>query len=542
MRKTKRKLGTPGFINGIIRRCEIEFRRRGFNQALDQIEDYIGVGNGVLQLFPHVELIQRYHEIPISRYTKVDYIPYDENNPIIKETEEAIMRLFATPEGEFDEETYNFVMMYFSTALHGRKKEPKFALLLGEGSAGKTTLADLQTNVLGVINNMHPGEGYGNSIDPSFFTTSQSGRSGGPDTEKVSIKHARCVYSDELDEGDVLYMGKIKRLTGGGVIGANDKNKKHETFTPKCIWMLVSNYEPGVKGSDYAAWRRLLKIVFRRRFMDAHNYDPNNPLHYLKDKKWADQATKDPAYLSAYLSILVKMHEKLQYEYGGDINLVPKTRIDYDTKIYQNEQDVYSRFISERVVHIGPVYPGTSRKPKLITMDEITQKFRKWFVNSLDTNVPPAQEIHKHIKQTILSKYESKSHANAFLIEEHVILEPGEIFDLNVAVEKIKREESDERDMSNLDDSVGSNNPDDVEPPLPPDDLDEKSEPVMVSGSDNFDIPNDLSDLEDAFVDDLSDEIIDDLSDEIIDDLSDEIIDDLSDEIIDDLSDDLSLS
>ena len=519
LRKTKRKLGTPGFIRGVISRCEIEFRRRGFDIALDQNENYIGVGNGVLQLFPHVELIQRYHEIPISRYTKADYIPYDENNPIIKETEEALKRLFVTPEGVFDEETYTFVMMYLSTSLHGRKKKALFMMFIGEGSAGKTTLAELQINTLGTINNKHPGFGYGNSVDTKFFTDPRKG-GGGPDTEKVSIKHARYVYSEETSDGDPLYMDQIKKLTGGGTVSGNDKNEKHETFVPKCVWAFISNFKPTIKGSDYAAWRRLLLVVCRRRFMPPEKYDPSNPLHYPEDPKWQEDAPNNPVYLSAYLSILVKFHERLQAEYNGDIKSVPKKRIDEDTKRYQNEQDIYSRFVSERAVHIGKTYPGTNRKPDRITLDEVTQKFRKWFASNLDNNVPRAQEIHTHIKETILSKYTSP-HTDEWIIEEHFILNPGDIFDLDEVIEKIKRDEavndihSDDDSQSCDSDNGGGATENNLHANSASDD----------GSIDNFDLPDDLSDLENAFEDDLSNDDGDDC-----DDLHSQIYDDLEDD------------
>lgn len=498
--KVVRKLGTVGFISAIISRCEIEFRRRGFNKALDNNPDYVGVGNGVLQLFPKVELIQRYHEIPISRYTKVDYVPYDINNPIIKETEEALKRLFATPEGVYDEETYHFVLMYLSTSLHGRKKKPLFMMFIGEGRAGKTTLAELHINALGTIDKKNPGLGYGNKLETTFFTSPRPGGSG-PDSQKMTIKNARYCYAEETDEGDSLYMGRVKEYTGGGHITGNDKNSRQETFLPSCIWLFISNYKPKIRGSDYAAWRRILLIIFRRRFMPPGEFEADNPLHYPDDPKWQEEVPKNPAYLSAYLSILVHFHEILQTKYGGDIKSVPHKNILGNTKAYQNEQDIYSKFISERAVHIGKFYPGTTRKPAGVTMEDITNKFKKWFVNNIESTPPSAQDIHHHIKETVLSKYEMPGISN-WTIEEWVILNPGEIFNLQDEIDKILREDTVQDSMDGLGDATDIPNdtpsvPEDPDDPDDPDSLDniELPEEYKIPEKKDEDLIDDLDDL-----------------------------------------------
>ena len=68
-------LGKDSFIKKILARCEVKFRQRGFDELLDTNTDVIGVGNGVLKVQPELEFIQRFHDIPISRSTNVDYEP-----------------------------------------------------------------------------------------------------------------------------------------------------------------------------------------------------------------------------------------------------------------------------------------------------------------------------------------------------------------------------------------------------------------------------------------------------------------------------------
>jgi hypothetical protein len=409
-------------------------------------------------------------------------------------------------------------MMYLSTSLHGRKKKPLFMLFIGEGSAGKTTLAELHSNAIGMIDGKNYGFGYANKLETSFFTSQKQGGSG-PDSQKMTIKKARYCYAEETNPGDALYMSRIKEYTGGGHITGNDKNVKQETFMPSCVWLFISNYKPIIKGSDYAAWRRLLLVNFIRRFMPPAKYDSTNPLHYPMDSKWSEDAPKDKHYLAAYLSILVHMHETLQTKYGGNITRVPCTRITKDTEAYQNEQDIYSRFIKERAIHIGKTYPGTNKKPDKVTLDEITKKFRTWFTNNVDPNPPHSQDIHHHINETILSKYKV-NYSNDWIIEEWVILNPGDIFNMDEVVEKIKREESKSSEFSGLDTPEAPDTQDAPDVPDVPDDLPDDL-PDVPSTQDNI-IHDDL-DWEDNLAEqaEQAEQAEEKIEDEFIDDLDD---------------------
>jgi hypothetical protein len=472
MYKTRRRLRTQAFITNIIKRCKVSFRDRGFEEVLDTNEDVLGVSNGVLQLMPVTELIQRYHEIPISRFTRVDYEPYDPNNPIIKETEEALKRLFVTPDGKFDEESYNFNMMYLASSLDGRKKQALFMIWVGDGSAGKSSLLELHINTLrSVIKN-----GYGNKLNTTFFTSPRPG--GGPDTEKMTTKHARFNYCSETEFGDSLYMARIKEFTGGENIAGNDKNEKQDIFEPNGIFIFCSNNEPNIRGSDYGTWRRILETRFLRKFRPKGDVDATDPLAAEADPKWNKMAPKNPEYQKAYLSILVKFYEMLRDKYGSDITQVPHKRIKEMTRAYRDDQDIYSKFITEQTEYIGKKFPGTNKDVKRIPLEEVAEKFRKWYSAKINSNHPQSAEILKSLKQTSINKY-VRTYAHRDYVEEHYIMALNEAFSLEETVAKIKAEEG-----------ISAPDTDDVsetEGAPPP-------EPIADEGNDNFDLPDDFSD------------------------------------------------
>jgi phage/plasmid-associated DNA primase len=512
IRKTKKRLGKKRFIFDVLDCCKMKFRRRGFMEVLDQNPDVFGVANGVLRLRPETELIQRYHEIPITRCSQVDYEPYNPNNPIVRETEEAIKRAFVTPEGEFDEESYEFNMMFLASSLDGHKKAPIFMIWEGDGSGGKSTLTELHLGTLGRVTK----GGYGNKMNTDFFTMKSKGGTGA-DSEKMSMKFSRYNYASETAHGDALQMSKIKEFTGGENIASRELFGKHDVFEPNGIYLLITNFELTIHGSDYGTWRRILRTVFRRKF--RAQLDPTDPLVMIADPKWI-RASKDPQYQKAYLSILVKFYEKLRDEYSNDITKVPHKRILEETQKYRDEQDVYSEFMSKQSVYIGKIYPGTTREVKRIPLQEISEKFKKWYAMNKGDKQPMSSEVLENLRRSIDGKYMREINGRRYLVE-HYIMSANEEFNLEEVVEKIKQDEA----MNDLSGNTG---------------YDANAEDLPEDFVEDFveDLPEDLPD--DAVGDDIAmpDDLMDDLDAEdygTIENLDNiEAPDDLSDDLTDD--------
>lgn len=410
-----RKLGEEPFINRIISRCTTIFRVRGFEEKLDTDPNVIGVGNGVLKVYPETTLIQHFHEIPITRSTNVDYEPYDPNNEKIKHLETEIKRLFA---GEDD--AFLFTMMYLASSLDGRKRVPLFFIWLGEGQNGKTFLLELHINTLrSVILG-----GYGAKLNVAFFTQSNY-KSGGADSEKMMLKYARFAYCSESEPGELLRMSKIKEFTSETISG-NEKFKTQDMFEANCHYVFCSNNDPRITGRDHGTWRRILVYNFKMKFIS--NPDPNNPYEHKEDKKFIEIITKDESYKSAYLSILVHYYEIYRDKYKSDISSVYSAAIRKDTKNYQNTQDTLARFINEQIIHIGPYYyhyidPETKSAPKVkeIPMHELIENYSVWYRRVIDDFHPIKSELERAFKTSCLKKYIITKYHNDFLTEHYLL-------------------------------------------------------------------------------------------------------------------------
>lgn len=411
--KTCERLGNAVAAAGILKKCRLVFRIRGFINQLDKDPNVLGVGNGVLKLYPNTELIQRYHDNPISRFTPVDYIEYDPSNPYIKELERAIRDLFAD-----EEDAYYFTMCYLASSLDARNKNPLLYLWMGEGSNGKSFLLELHINMLG---NVVAG-GYGTKMSIAFLTKE---RKDGPDSEKMLLKHARFAYFSESDAGDYIRTGNVKEITGGENVSAAEKFQKQDNFRVHCHFVVATNNDPRISGSDHGTWRRILVYRFKMKLCD--NPDPNNKYEKKVDRRFADVVNRSPEYLSAYIAIMGKYYALYRDKYNYNLDNIPRPSIDRDTEHYRNEQDTINRFITHRVIYIGAENEN-GEPTEHISLQDLANKYIEWYRASIADVKLLTMDIVKVFQISRLKKYVQKKHTGDFLTC-HRILGKNESYD-----------------------------------------------------------------------------------------------------------------
>jgi phage/plasmid-associated DNA primase len=381
-------LGSHTRIETIIKECAIEFRERGFIQNLDTYPDYIGVNNGVLRL-DRTEFIDRYHQIPISRTTRTQYnvekidpaTVHEHPNPRIRYLWTELRRIFY-----HDEDAFHFTMTYLASSLDGRVKNPFFFIWLGEGSNGKSAILELHMNTLGLVTT----GGYATKINSSFFTCKKRNE-GGPDSEKMTLKSARFTCCSESEAGDALRMAKIKEFTSDTLSG-NEKHKTQEIFKSNCHFVFASNNDPRVSGRDYGTWRRILVYRFKMQF--KHKPDPSNPQEYKSNEKFIKIFTTHPEYRSAYFSILMHFYELYRDRYNYNLDNVPRPTIDAETQAFQNEQDLLSRFISQRLIEVGESAPH-------ISISTLVERYNEW-LHVVDGSSANAKETAREFSKTAI--------------------------------------------------------------------------------------------------------------------------------------------
>ena len=402
-RSSSSKLYTDGFKKAIVRQCEVLFRRRGFSDELDSCSNCMGVGNGVLKLEKDgsVELLSGFHELPVSKFTTVNYYPYDPEAPGVKRMWEILKGMF--PESDYD--AMHKLLYMFSTSLDGFPKDSEFYQLLGVGANGKSSLLELIKTILGL---------YGAKLSMSVLTEKRQ-QSSGANEQLMVLKDARLGFYSETNKSEVMNMAIAKELTSQESITARGIYQKQQTFRPNCLHVITTNHEMTIKTTDHGTWRRMNLYTMKHKFV--RNPSKDDPFEKPIDESIAKEMAYREDLKEALMSILVEYWKSLQKDYGGNLSNVRSPTIERETAEYRYRQDILTRFICDNLVHS----PGNT-----CTIQDIATSYERWVENSCGKSaVPERRESMSQISNSILVK-RVKQTATKILIKDTRVLDEGD--------------------------------------------------------------------------------------------------------------------
>jgi len=404
-KQSSKKLRRDGFQRQVIRQAQLMFRDRNFLAKLDKDPNILGVYNGVLLLTPDkVKLIARFHEYPVSKFTKVNFVPYNAEDPCVKALESAIREMF--PPDEMD--AHEFIMCYFASTLDANAKEAMLFAFFGGGSNGKSFIMELHRRTL--------GDCYGKKLGITFLTRPPPSADK-PNDALMQLEGARYVYFSESAEGVMLQMESVKEYTGGESLYGRRLRKEGQMFEPHCHYNIASNHELGIVGIDHGTWRRIRAYWFKIKF--CKDPDPENPFEKKANPNYIKVYKKSPKWQQAWLAILSKYYVIFHKKYGGNLWNIPCRTIEKETQEYRNRQDTINRFITERVRYD----PNAAEAP----MERLTNAYRDWYmanINARDRIVP--REALEKFNNSSIAKYISKRSAGQYL-QYHLILKAEEV-------------------------------------------------------------------------------------------------------------------
>lgn len=393
---SREKLQDNGFQAGIIAQAEKRFRRRGFCKRLDSYENVIGVGNGVLVLGPRAKLIRGYHDYCVSKFTAVNYTPFDANAPKTAVLLRAIHDIFP------EEDVFHYMLFHASTGLDARESANILLLLVGGGRNGKSFYAQM---IMGALGQQYCGAGK------SALLTSPVERGNEANSAQMQMRGKRYFYFDEFNKNESLNIARVKSMVSPGYQSGRDLHEKQTTFKNTCNPICLSNYDLIAETTDDGTWRRL--GYYRNKVKFCEHPDPNNPYEKKVNHKFIDEIANDPEYQEAMLSILVKYNEVLHKKYGGDIKLVPCPTIARETETYRNRQDSLNRFISTMVVKCDG---DTDADP--LSLPQIAAKYMIWYSHNVRQGV-------QHLPSDIESQLENSQLAKYISLKDGVKFMPG---------------------------------------------------------------------------------------------------------------------
>lgn len=165
----------------------------------------------------------------------------------------------------------DFVLRLMGYSLTGKADEHVFAMFLGAGRNGKTTLANVLPMILG---------DYCANADPSTFTRKSHDR---VTIDIARLKNKRVVTTAEISKGEILDAALMKRLTGGDRITTRHHYEEFFEMSVKALILMTTNVLPVIDGGDSALARRIIVVPFGRVF-DVSEVDTGLPDRLAQEK------------------------------------------------------------------------------------------------------------------------------------------------------------------------------------------------------------------------------------------------------------------
>ena len=350
----------------IMREAAELFYDSEFIKNVDTNKYLLCFNNGVVD-FSTKTFREGYPEDYITKSTKINYVPYDENNVEFKknmeEIEDFMNKLFPIPDLK------RYMMDHLSSCLIGTNKNQTFNVYHGSGSNGKSIIADLMSVTLGE---------YKGTV-PITLVSDVRGKIGGTSDEVLKLKGVRYAVMQEPSKSTKLNEGIMKELTGGDPIQARGLYSESEIFEPQFSLVVCTNNLFDIESNDDGTWRRIRKCDFLSKFVDeGEKHTDNTQYIFPKDKNLKD---KLPLFAPVFASMLVNR----AFETGG-IVLDCETVMKASNK-YRNGQDHISAFINERIVK-------TESKDDIIGKQGLREDFKIWFeITQGSRKVPKGEEL-----------------------------------------------------------------------------------------------------------------------------------------------------
>ena len=337
------QLKDSGYKDKVMKECKEKFYDKTFIEKLNDKKNLIGFDNGIYDLnksvfrcglpSDYVSLTTGYSlpvdvkNLPVDLEEITDLVSsmddYDELNDALEDFLKKVFPIDSVRE---------YTLRFLSSCLSGEIREEKFYFWTGSGGNGKSKLVELIDFVLG---------DYSKSMDVAFLTTKR-GSSSSASPELENIKNARFVYMSEPEKTDLIYVGKLKQMTGGDKMTSRALFKGTTQFKPQFKIVLMCNDLPQLGGNDGGIWRRIEVVKYLAKFTDNERSVNHERYQYLADNQLTAKLEQWK------LVFIIKLLQKyIDYDKEGTC---PPEEVKDETKQYKTSNDVIANWVDDRIV------------------------------------------------------------------------------------------------------------------------------------------------------------------------------------------------
>jgi len=235
--------------------------------------------------------------------------------------------------------------------LTGLTIEQCLFILYGLGANGKTTYVTTLQKLLGQ---------YAKQTRPELLLIGEHEQH---PTGLADLRGSRLVVSTEIERGKRFAESLVKQMTGGDRLKARLMHKDFFEFEATFKLFIETNYKPGIRGTDYAIWRRMRLIPFEVTIAPAE-----------QDRSLAEALEAE---LPGILNWAIEGWLAWQR-----VGLQPPETILAATQEYRNEMDVLAPFITA-CCRVNPLGRATAA--------ELYAEYARW-VAANDISNPLSQK------------------------------------------------------------------------------------------------------------------------------------------------------
>jgi putative DNA primase/helicase len=221
-----------------------------------------------------------------------------------------------------------FLQQVAGYSLTGDIREHCLFFIYGDGGTGKSTYVNSLARIFGAYARIAPMDTF---VASSFDRHP---------TELAMLAGSRLVTANETETGRKWAAARIKSLSGGDPISARFMREDFFTFAPTFKLLFVWNHAPNLQVVDEAMRRRFHVVPF--------DVKPKK-----KDPQLSDKLAMEDAQILHWA-----IQGCLDWQQNGLI--VPK-RVQEATGHYFSEQDLFTQWFAEKVVHLRDMKVCTSK-------------------------------------------------------------------------------------------------------------------------------------------------------------------------------------
>lgn len=363
-------LKTTQFHKKLIEMCQLEMHDSQFHKKRDENRYLLGCENGVIDLESMTFRDGRpddYITFSTGRY----YHEYNERDEEVKEVEEILSKIYP------NKNRREYFKDFFSMGLKGGNTGKDWLIATGESDGAKSATFRWLELTLGTGKHGYTGK----FSRENFVQSTSKNSSSGPRPDLARIRGKRFMGGQEIAKNEKINIGFIKELTGNDSIWARGMYEKDaEEIKPQFTLITQLNVPPEIPGNDEAFWSRIRILDHESKFVIPDKLKqfpvPDTLEEQMKMKRFhADEefSEKLPELADVLLWLLFDRYKKMSKDKR---KIVRPKEVLLSTEAYQSQNDVYLRFVKERIEKEEDLEKA---KNTFIRQSEMSSEFKEWY-------------------------------------------------------------------------------------------------------------------------------------------------------------------